>query len=169
MADCDVPQESLARIEKRKKTPRGCSLPCMHQTCIVMHMRTTLNLDSGLIDRAKELTGIREKTALVHAGLEALLAREAARRLAALGGAAPDSAKKAAAAKVSLADTSVWMAHFRAAHPKLQRILIGNQLVTHPFVVGELACGNLPQRLAVLKFLRLLPSVPLRAMTKSWI
>ena len=61
----------------------------MHQLCILMHMRTTLNIDNELIERARELTGIREKTALVHAGLEALLAREAARRLAALGGAAP--------------------------------------------------------------------------------
>jgi len=51
-----------------------------------MHMRTTLILDESLVDRAKELTGIREKTALVRAGLEALIAREAAKRLAALGG-----------------------------------------------------------------------------------
>jgi Arc/MetJ family transcription regulator len=43
-------------------------------------------LDETLIDRARQLTGIKEKTALVHAALEALIAREAARRLAALGG-----------------------------------------------------------------------------------
>jgi Arc/MetJ family transcription regulator len=49
-------------------------------------MRTTLNLDPELIGRAARLTGIREKTALIHAGLEALIARESARRLAALGG-----------------------------------------------------------------------------------
>ena len=49
-------------------------------------MRTTLNLDDDLLERARELSGIREKTALVHAGLEALIARESARRLAALGG-----------------------------------------------------------------------------------
>lgn len=49
-------------------------------------MRTTLILDDRLLERARELTGIREKTALVHAGLEALIAREAAKRLAALGG-----------------------------------------------------------------------------------
>lgn len=55
-----------------------------------MHMRTTLILDNVLIDRAKELTGIDEKTALVKAGLEALIARESARRLAALGGTEPD-------------------------------------------------------------------------------
>lgn len=54
-------------------------------------MRTTLILNEKLIDRAREATGIKEKTALVHAGLEALIAREAARRLAALGGTDPKS------------------------------------------------------------------------------
>ena len=54
-----------------------------------MHMRTTLVIDDVLIDRARRLTGIKEKTALVHAGLEALIAREAAKRLAALGGSEP--------------------------------------------------------------------------------
>lgn len=57
--------------------------------CILICMRTTLLLRDELIRRASELTGIREKTALVHAGLEALIAREAARRLAALGGSEP--------------------------------------------------------------------------------
>ena len=52
-------------------------------------MRTTLIIDDGLLERASQLTGIRQKTALVRAGLEALIAREAARRLAALGGTAP--------------------------------------------------------------------------------
>jgi len=55
-----------------------------------MSMRTTLILDDTLVDRARRLTGIDEKTALVRAGLEALIAREAARRLAALGGTMPD-------------------------------------------------------------------------------
>ena len=54
-----------------------------------MHMRTTLILDENLVERARQLTGIRKKTALVRAGLEALIAREAARRLAALAGAEP--------------------------------------------------------------------------------
>jgi len=49
-------------------------------------MRTTLILDDGLLERARILTGLKEKTAMVHAGLEALIARESARRLAALGG-----------------------------------------------------------------------------------
>ncbi len=54
-----------------------------------MHMRTTLILDDALLEEARQLTGIDEKTALVRAGLEALIAREAARRLAALGGTMP--------------------------------------------------------------------------------
>ena len=58
----------------------------LHDPCISMHMRTTLNLDDALLERARKLTGIQEKTALLHAGLEALLERASARRLAALGG-----------------------------------------------------------------------------------
>ncbi len=54
-----------------------------------MHMRTTLIIDTNLVERARELTGIQEKTALVRAGLEALIAREAGKRLAALGGSNP--------------------------------------------------------------------------------
>ena len=51
-----------------------------------MHMRTTLNIDDDLLARAAQLTGTTEKTALVRRGLEALIALESARRLAALGG-----------------------------------------------------------------------------------
>lgn len=58
----------------------------MYGTCIFMHMRTTLIIDDDLLERAQKLSGIREKTAVVHAGLDALIARESARRLAALGG-----------------------------------------------------------------------------------
>ena len=53
---------------------------------ILMHMRTTLILDDVLVDKARSLTGVQEKTALVHEGLRALIARESARRLAAMGG-----------------------------------------------------------------------------------
>ena len=61
----------------------------MHKSCILPHMRTTLVIDEALLEQARELSGIRQKTALVRAGLEALVAREAARRLAALAGAEP--------------------------------------------------------------------------------
>jgi Arc/MetJ family transcription regulator len=54
-----------------------------------MHMRSTLNIDDHLLEEARRLTGIKEKTALVRAGLEALIAREIGRRLAALGGTQP--------------------------------------------------------------------------------
>ena len=49
-------------------------------------MRTTINIDDELIERAAVLTGIKEKTSLVRLGLEALIARESAKRLAKLGG-----------------------------------------------------------------------------------
>ena len=49
-------------------------------------MRTTLNIDDDLIEKASRLTGIKEKTSLVRLGLEALIARESSKRLAKLGG-----------------------------------------------------------------------------------
>jgi Arc/MetJ family transcription regulator len=49
-------------------------------------MRTTLNIEDSLIDQASKMTGIKEKTTLVKLGLEALIARESAKRLAMLGG-----------------------------------------------------------------------------------
>jgi Arc/MetJ family transcription regulator len=52
-------------------------------------MRTTINLDQQLLAEAQRMTGIKERTALVHAGLRALIERESARRLARLGGSEP--------------------------------------------------------------------------------
>ncbi len=49
-------------------------------------MRTTLNIEDELLDRAAKLTGIKEKTSLVKRGLESLIALESAKRLARLGG-----------------------------------------------------------------------------------
>jgi hypothetical protein len=49
-------------------------------------MRTTLNLRHELVEQAMAITRITEKTALIHAGLEALIAAEATKRLARLGG-----------------------------------------------------------------------------------
>ncbi len=51
-----------------------------------MHMRTTINIDEHLLEKASKLTGIAEKTSLVRLGLEALIAKQAALRLAQLGG-----------------------------------------------------------------------------------
>ena len=49
-------------------------------------MRTTLNIEDSLIDKASKMTGVKEKTALIKLGLEALIAKESGRRLAKLGG-----------------------------------------------------------------------------------
>lgn len=51
--------------------------------------RTTINLDDSALSRAASLTGVKEKTALVHLGLQALIAQASAGRLAALGGSEP--------------------------------------------------------------------------------
>ena len=58
----------------------------MHSLCIFIHMRTTLNIDDKILDKASRLTGVKEKTSLVRLGLEALIARESSKRLAKLGG-----------------------------------------------------------------------------------
>ena len=52
-------------------------------------MRTTINLDDRLVDKAQRITGMKERSALVHEGLRALIERESARRLARLGGSEP--------------------------------------------------------------------------------
>ena len=53
-------------------------------------MRTTVNLDEALLDEARRVTGLSERTALIREGLKALIERESARRLARLGGSEPD-------------------------------------------------------------------------------
>lgn len=54
-------------------------------------MRTTINLDDELIEKARFYTGIEEKTALIHEALRVLIQREAGRRLARLGGSDPNA------------------------------------------------------------------------------
>ena len=53
-------------------------------------MRTTVTLDKDLLDKAQRLSGIRDRTALIREGLQALIERESARRLARLGGTESD-------------------------------------------------------------------------------
>lgn len=52
-------------------------------------MRTTVNLDEELLEEARRVSGVEGRTALIHAGLRALIERESARRLARLGGSDP--------------------------------------------------------------------------------
>ncbi len=56
-----------------------------------MHMKTTLNIEDSLLEKASRLTGVNEKTSLVRLGLEALIALESSRRLARLGGTEKDA------------------------------------------------------------------------------
>lgn len=56
-----------------------------------------------------------------------------------------------------LVDTSVWIDHFRRGNGRLVRLLEAEAVLCHPFVVGELACGNLGSRAATLELLRTLP------------
>lgn len=57
-----------------------------------------------------------------------------------------------------LVDTSVWVDHLRANNAKLARLLDRDQALAHPFVIGEIALGNLRQREVVLRALLRLPS-----------
>jgi Arc/MetJ family transcription regulator len=61
----------------------------MHESAIAMQMRTTLFIDESLLARARQLSGLAENAAVVRSGLEALIVRESARHLAALGGTEP--------------------------------------------------------------------------------
>src|SRR5512147_377090 len=58
-----------------------------------------------------------------------------------------------------LADTSVWVEHFRSGTAGLDTALTEGQVLCHPFIIGELACGNLRNRAQVLGLLSILPSV----------
>ena len=59
-----------------------------------------------------------------------------------------------------LVDTSVWVDHLRGRNATLVDLLAAAQVWTHPFVIGELACGNLAKRNEVLSLLAALPQVP---------
>ncbi len=59
-----------------------------------------------------------------------------------------------------LVDTSVWVDHFRSGSAALAAALDVGEVLAHPMVIGELACGNLGRRREVLALLRELPSAP---------
>lgn len=59
-----------------------------------------------------------------------------------------------------LVDTSVWIDHFRRGDEELVAALQREEVVTHPFVIGELACGNIMNRIQILNMLNNLPMAP---------
>ena len=58
-----------------------------------------------------------------------------------------------------LVDTSVWVDHLRQGVPHLSDLLDAGEVATHPFIVGELACGNMVNRAEILRLLSALPTV----------
>ena len=59
-----------------------------------------------------------------------------------------------------LVDTSIWIDHLRSANARMVRLLEDGEIVVHPFVIGELACGNLRNRSEILALLHALPQAP---------
>lgn len=59
---------------------------------------------------------------------------------------------------MTLVDTSVWVAHFRATEGNMVELLETDRVLIHPMIIGELACGNLRNRVEILENLGQLPS-----------
>jgi hypothetical protein len=59
-----------------------------------------------------------------------------------------------------LVDTSVWVNHLRKGDIQLKELLLNGEIVCHPFVIGELACGNIKNRYEILTLLQSLPETP---------
>ena len=59
-----------------------------------------------------------------------------------------------------LVDTSIWINHFRKSESRLIELLEQGDVVTHPFITGELACGNMKNRKQIISLLHALPSAP---------
>jgi predicted nucleic acid-binding protein len=57
-----------------------------------------------------------------------------------------------------LADTSIWVAHFRAGKIGLEHFLNDGEVVCHPLIIGELACGNLKNRAEIITLMQALPT-----------
>lgn len=66
-----------------------------------------------------------------------------------------------------LVDTSVWVDHLHVGDKELAGLLNNARVLTHPFVVGELACGNLRKRREVLTLLQHLPQAPVATNTEA--
>jgi len=59
-----------------------------------------------------------------------------------------------------LVDTSIWVAHLRHGDRQLERLLMDAEVICHPFIIGELACGNINNRNEILSLLKSLPLAP---------
>jgi len=59
-----------------------------------------------------------------------------------------------------LVDTSIWVFHLRQSSRQLEKLLMNAEVMCHPFIIGELACGNLKNRNEIISLLQSLPSAP---------
>jgi predicted nucleic acid-binding protein len=59
-----------------------------------------------------------------------------------------------------LVDTSIWVTHLRRGNRQLEKLLMDAEVMCHPFIIGELACGNLKNRNEIISLLQSLPSAP---------
>ena len=59
-----------------------------------------------------------------------------------------------------LVDTSIWVTHLRSVSRHLEKLLLDAEVVCHPFIISELACGNIKKRNEILTLLRSLPMAP---------
>jgi len=68
---------------------------------------------------------------------------------------------------MTLVDTSIWIDHLRSEDTRLAELLNRSQVLAHPFVIGELACGNLRKRDEILSLLNDLPQSPVASPTEA--
>jgi len=59
-----------------------------------------------------------------------------------------------------LVDTSIWVAHCRQGSRRLEKLLMDAEVMCHPFIIGELACGSLKNRSEIISLLHALPAAP---------
>ena len=106
------------------------------------------------------MTGINEKSRLILEALNALIQRESARRLARRGEVRRKSQRLGAGGeyRVVLVDTSIWINHFRSGNDRLAKLLDEQEVLGHPFVIGEIALGESSNMPTVLKDLLSLPA-----------
>ncbi len=60
-----------------------------------------------------------------------------------------------------LVDTSIWVTHLRQGSRQLEKLLMNAEVMCHPFIIGELACGNLKNRNEIISLLQSLPMAPI--------
>ena len=59
-----------------------------------------------------------------------------------------------------IVDTSIWIIHLRQGSRQLEKLLMDAEVMCHPFIIGELACGNLKNRNEIISLLQSLPMAP---------